>query len=215
MGRRAEGCFGFKFRRNLGAAVPLPSRDNPKDALLDTESLLAECAELEDALQLLRARYEMYFLGVERAPPAVLHDKTKRRVHRLKNSPVRSTAVRFRSESINAQLLTFERLWKRTLMEIENGVYRRDLFKAKLHQKEREQKRRQAAPAKPALPPVVAPPPVAAPSGLSEAKVRAVYEAYVIAKRQCNEDTTKLTFDSVAANLRSARSAGAGSLMTS
>jgi hypothetical protein len=72
-----------------------------------------------------------------------------------------------------------------------------------------------APPAKPGAAPVAkappaaaaAPPgtkaPVAAQSGqLSDQKLKAIYDAYVTAKRRCNEDTSKLTFDAVANQLR-------------
>jgi len=37
---------------------------------------------------------------------------------------------------------------------------------------------------------------------MSDDKLRAVYDAYVTAKRRCQEDTSKLSYDSVAATLR-------------
>jgi hypothetical protein len=46
--------------------------------------------------------------------------------------------------------------------------------------------------------------PVAASSGqISEAKMRAIYDAYLMAKKRCNEDTSKLTFESVSQTLKS------------
>jgi hypothetical protein len=50
-----------------------------------------------------------------------------------------------------------------------------------------------------------APPRPAAASGsgeLSEDKLKAVYDAYVSAKRRNKEDTSKMSFDNVAASLR-------------
>ncbi|MFP2908905.1 MXAN_5187 C-terminal domain-containing protein, partial [Pyxidicoccus sp. 3LFB2] len=38
--------------------------------------------------------------------------------------------------------------------------------------------------------------------GMSDDKLRAVYDAYVTAKRRCQEDTSKLSYESVAATLR-------------
>jgi hypothetical protein len=58
----------------------------------------------------------------------------------------------------------------------------------------------------PRPPALAAPRPAAAPtaggSDLSDAKVRAVYDAYVAAKRQGGEDTSKLSFEAVAQTLR-------------
>jgi hypothetical protein len=38
--------------------------------------------------------------------------------------------------------------------------------------------------------------------GLSDTKVKAIYDAYVMAKKRCGEDTRAVTLDSVASSLR-------------
>ncbi len=95
---------------------------------------MQELNELEAELAELRAAYEQYFLGNERLPPLKKHDAFKKQYLRMKGSSVRQTAVKFRLESIGQKLLTFERLWERTLKEIENGTYKRDLARLKRHQ---------------------------------------------------------------------------------
>src|SRR5688572_18470651 len=92
-----------------------------------------------DEIEALRAAYEQYFLGIERKPPTQKHDKLKKRVNLIMTTTVKQTAVKFKAQSLNAKLITYERLWTRTLNEIEEGRYRRDVFKAKLHQKDREE----------------------------------------------------------------------------
>lgn len=189
--------------------------------LESSDDVQRECAEIEDALAVLRASYEQFFLGLERHPPTVAHQALKRRLGRLKGSLLRQTAVKFRVASLNNKLMTYERLWNRTLQEIENGTYRRDLFKARLHSSKKAPPEPEKAPepppaaapasGPPAVAPVVpkvplaakAPPPMgAAPGALSDAKLKAIYDAYVTAKRRCNEDVSKLTYDSLAATLR-------------
>jgi len=60
----------------------------------------------------------------------------------------------------------------------------------------------------PAIPAVAQkPPPVAKPAfdpagGLTEQKIKAIYDAYLMAKRRCGEDTKGLTLDSVASSLK-------------
>ncbi len=253
----------------------MPGRlDQPADRKTsgDAEDALEACAAIEAELAELRAAYEQYFLGVERHPPNARHDALKRRMQELKGLFVRQTAVKFRIQTVSARLTTFERLWDRSLKEIEAGTYRRDLSRAKRHQKERELgKQKKPAetpeeldlsdldddldsaiaaatstprpangtgpsamvpppppsvpPAKPTVPvmPVLTPPsvrpvalapsppvrpvvtpPFAAPvaSGLTDQKIKAIYDAYVMAKRRCGEDTKGLTLDSVASTLR-------------
>jgi hypothetical protein len=104
-----------------------------KDSGLKSSSELVfkECDELEEELAALKVAYEQYFLGNERLAPARPHEDFKKRLMKLKTSMVRNTAAKFRMNSLHNKFLTYERLWQRTLQEIEAGTYKRDLFKAK------------------------------------------------------------------------------------
>lgn len=291
----------------------------------DAESAAKECTLVEADLMELKAAYEQYFLGQERRPPAQLHADLKKRMQALRNTFVNSTPVKFRIQNLQQRVTTFERLWERSLLEMENGTYRRDLFKAKRHLEQRQKKKNGTAsdelddlhidedldlsdldsdgdsldsamaaaaeavakpkapavaplvppiaPTVPAIAPLVpgvaparpvtssgipaitavhpgatgsnpalkpagstganpalqrpvtnpairppgvtgtnpalkAPPsrpaaPVGSDGGLNEQKIKAIYDAYVMAKRRCGEDTSKLSLDSVATTLRS------------
>lgn len=282
----------------------------------DAEKAAKECAEIEVELMELQAAYEQYFLGLERRPPSQKHSDLKKRMSALRNTFVNSTPVKFRVQNLQQRVNTFERLWERSLMEIENGTYKRDLFKARRHNEERKRRDRnggqksdglddlhidedldlsdldeggddlesamaaaEQAVAKPApapapgtipaikpLVPGVAPPaaaakptltaaglpaitaalpgatgnnpalkptpsaprpgtnpamkapgapgakpgaparpptPVGSDGGLNEQKIKAIYDAYLMAKKRCGEDTSKLSLDSVATTLRS------------
>ncbi len=105
---------------------------------------MMRCNELEADLAELRAAYDLYFQGVERLPPLKKHDAYKKNYQKLKGSMIRQTAAKFRIETIGQKLLTYERLWDRTLKEIENGTFKRDL--AKLKRKDQRQKKRAEAP---------------------------------------------------------------------
>jgi hypothetical protein len=293
------------------ARAELPSE---KKTLGDAEEVMKVCAELEVELHELKAQYDQYFLGMERFPPTKHHQRLKRRILELKNTFVRQTATKFRVEQLAQKLTTYERLWDRSIKEIEAGTYSRDVFKARRHLKEREKKQKKgdgeddfhidedldlsdlgeednledalaaasAAVSKPVTPPVKpvvaalppvkpvtserpglpppdpmqAPPPkpapgtipkisapvvtgstpalkpattgstpalrpattgstpafkpggapkpapVAADGGLSDQKIKAIYDAYVMAKKRCGEDTRSVTLDSVSATLK-------------
>ncbi|NOJ92276.1 hypothetical protein D7W82_30845 [Corallococcus sp. CA049B] len=299
------------------------ARPAQQDASSSSEAALQQCEELEAAIAELRHSYEQYFLGMERQAPIRAHEDLKKRMLKLKGAFIRSTSVKFRVQSLHNKFLTYERLWARTLQEIEAGTYRRDLAKARrragtkpagatgqkgvveipeevddmdFEEIEELTGRRpinepklaseymaeqqgpagtpfrgspavapvaaqpagaprgtpaglvppkQSAPAvspvsglpsiapvgtpaagRPAVPPGMATKaPAAAPQqparpaapaaaaaprpaaagpggGMSDDKLRAVYDAYVTAKRRCQEDTSKLSYESVAATLR-------------
>lgn len=237
----------------------VPAAPYERKKLADAEDVAKECSSLEEDLAALRAAYEQYFLGIERQPPVDRHKDIKRRMMGLQGNFVRQTAIKFRVQSLLQKFATYERLWARTLQEMEAGTYRRDIFKAKRHIAQRAAAgekvtrdtvaqdaatepdvprtppplsavataaARPGAPATPAAvakapaqppgragPPVVtaalaqgqrsAPAPTAAGSeGLSDTKLRAIFDAYLTAKKRCNEDVSKLSFDSVATTLR-------------
>ena len=267
-----------------------------------SEVAAQECDAIEAELAALKVAYEHYFLGLDRHPPTRTYEELKKRLERLKNSFVRNTGAKFRVQSVHSKFVTYERLWQRTLLEIENGTYKRDLAKVRRRTQKAPDKTkgRQGAvdlsqdadfevdevdevlssafksppPAVPAVAPAVAPmepvpfrgvapavaplvpsvaplvpsiaplvppvarmpsiapvvPPVApaiAPvaarppgtgprpavpavrppsagsaSDLSDDKLKTVYDAYVSAKRRNKEDTSKMSYDSIAATLR-------------
>ena len=213
--------------------MPPPSRpeDRAKASAAAAAASWAEVAEEVDAVEVLlhalRGQYEQFFLGMEKRPPVKAHEQFKKRMAALKTVPARNSALSFRIQSLQATAATYERLWSRTLQEMENGSYKRDVFKARLRRKgsgpelpagsapaqtpaKQAPAGKAAASEKPATPadPASAPeaqihiagtPP---PDPLSESRLRGVYRAYVEAKRRCNEDTTRLSFDAVAASLK-------------
>jgi hypothetical protein len=58
-----------------------------------------------------------------------------------------------------------------------------------------------AGPARPAAPRPAAPPPSASAGGIDTAQMRALYNAYIAAKKSCNEDVSRLTYDAVATSV--------------
>jgi hypothetical protein len=298
----------------------LPSRSEtpPKDKANESaESALIELQELESELNELRANYDQYFLGIERMPPTKRHERYKRRYIALKGSFVRQTALKFRIQNLGQKVTTYERLWEKTMKQIEEGTFIRDLRKLKMKAAVKPAKQAEAdfdvdedidisdddvdsaldsafgsaaavpmaalrpvsspaisalkpvsSPAIPALKPVSSPAipalkplsspaipalkplsspaipalkPVSSPAipalkpvsspgisalkpvaaaiakpsspgavpplnrndgGLSDSKMKAIYDAYVTAKQRCGEDTRSLSYDSVANTLK-------------
>ena len=92
-----------------------PSTSPGKGQPHTSESLSDEIDVLSDEVEALRAAYEQYFLGIERKPPTLRHDKLKKRVVAIMTTTVKQTAVKFKAQSLNAKVITYERLWTRTL----------------------------------------------------------------------------------------------------
>lgn len=102
-------------------------------AIKGSEDAMQRCNELDAELAELRAAYDSYFMGNERLPPLKKHEGFKKQFMKLKSTFVRQTAAKFRIESIGQKMLTFERLWDRTIKEIEAGTYKRHLARLKRH----------------------------------------------------------------------------------
>lgn len=237
------------------------------------EELADKMKQLEARLGVLRNRQEQYFLGTERNAPNREREVLKKEIDDLKFFVGRNTGLKFQAQSLFNRFMSYERMWLRTEKEIEEGRYRRDIFKARLHARKRSGGEERppapggahaladdgfpdidealdeamledtdpsgppgkpapsktgpaqaAVPAKPAtVPPVAAsakpttavpaakpapgspagarPPPV--PAGApSDARLRAVYDAYMAAKKQCKESTTGLSYEQVSAQLK-------------
>jgi hypothetical protein len=191
-----------------------PANEDPLSrSRREKDELQAEVQTIEEELEALKARYEQYFLGIERREPVRWREELKKKVLRVKTAFTRNAALRFRLQSLHARYLSYERLWLRSAREREEGTYRRDLFKARLHARahsgEAEASPEAAAQAEPAPAaatktpapgPKATPTPTPKPTGgpVGDAQLRALFDAYVAAKRQCNEDVSKLSYDAVA-----------------
>jgi hypothetical protein len=156
---------------------------------LPQEKLAEELDQLEEAMTGLQVLYEKYFLGIDRRPPDAQRRQVSEKMRVLKTTQVKNTALKFRIQTMFAKLISFERMWDRTLREMEEGTYKRDVFKAKMREARRgaEQKPAQAPPSTPQL---------------SDQMLRKLYDTYLVARQRTGESTSGLTYDSVASRLR-------------
>jgi hypothetical protein len=159
---------------------------------LPQEKLAEDLDAMDEAIAELQVLYEKFFLGLDRRPPDQQRRKVSEKMRLLKTSQVRNTALKFRIQTMFAKLISFERMWDRTLREIEDGTYKRDVFKAKLRQGDREPGDSAASRHAPA------------PSGaISDANLRRLYDTYLMARQRTGESTVGLSFDSLASRIRS------------
>ena len=95
---------------------------------------------LEANIEKLRTQYDQYFLGFEKRPPDKLRQDVERAVRGLVGLNTPNTGLRFRANQAVQKVATYRTLWDRTLQQIEEGTYKRDVFRAKLHEKWRTEK---------------------------------------------------------------------------
>jgi hypothetical protein len=167
--------------------------DPTSTQLLPQEKLAEDLDAVEEALANLQILYEKYFLGIDRKPPDQERKRVSVKLRELKGTFVKNTGLKFRIQSLWAKLISFERMWDRTLREIEEGTYKRDVFKAKYRQARK-------------FGPEAAKVPAAAPEQpkleLSDGKLRRLFDTYLVARQRTGEPTEGLTYEAIAERIR-------------
>jgi hypothetical protein len=89
--------------------------------------------ELLDAVDLtldrLKTLYEQYFLGIQKQAPSFIHNDVERKLRDLTQLNVRNTGLRYRLATLQQKFGSYNSYWRRTLRQIENGTYGRNLAK--------------------------------------------------------------------------------------
>lgn len=149
----------------------------------------AEIRACEEALEAVRIQYEQYFSRILRRPPLEAEEALRRRVARLRGSGRASGAQRFRLESLHQRITSFQRMWARTVREMEEGTYHRDLARLR-----RSQQIEAAAP-KPTKP-------AAGASPQEGEKLRTLYSAWIDARKRCKQGGPQPTFEEMERSIR-------------
>src|ERR1700742_2764499 len=69
-------------------------------------------------------------MGIERIEPQIPRKDVDRRIYVLRREKIRTTAKRFKPQTIISRYNTFQQYWQRICREIENGTYKRHVIKA-------------------------------------------------------------------------------------
>lgn len=104
---------------------------------MDAATPEEEIKLLEIKINQLKLDYEKYFLGNRPTEPSMLRAEVQKAVIRWSNTRITNTALRFKFNSLNGRFQAFKRRWDDTLRQIEAGTYKRHVFKADLHDRER------------------------------------------------------------------------------
>ncbi len=109
--------------------VKRPVRDPSSLPPGSTEAISARLEEMERKIDRLRAMYETFFSGVERQPPNAPRRELNRLMLEMQQVQIRNAALRFRFQSLSQRWTLMTTYWNRTMREIENGTYRKDVAK--------------------------------------------------------------------------------------
>jgi hypothetical protein len=143
--RRAEGAQALRSRARL-SKEPSNRVQNPSSGfrgrpmpvrMMDAATPEEELKMLEIRLTQLKLEYEKYFLGTRPTEPAQARSEIQKMVIKWSNTRITNTALRFKFNSLNGRYQAFKRQWDNILRQIEAGTYKRHIFKANLHDRER------------------------------------------------------------------------------
>ena len=84
---------------------------------------------VDTSLERVKTLYEQYFLGIQKQPPTFLHNDIERKLRDLTQLQIRNTGLRYRLATIQQKFGSYNSYWRRTLRQIENGTYLRNLSK--------------------------------------------------------------------------------------
>jgi hypothetical protein len=87
---------------------------------------------IENQVMQVKREYDLYFKGDARIPPIRLREKVQKALDKLAMEHRGNTQERFRFNALQSRFNAFARLWDRTMLQIEQGTYKPDQFKADL-----------------------------------------------------------------------------------
>jgi hypothetical protein len=76
---------------------------------------------LDVSIRQLQRKWEMFFSGVEKRPPAELHSSVEKLVRQYAFSEIRNNTERFRYQTLSSRFNTFNELWQKRLRAREEG----------------------------------------------------------------------------------------------
>ena len=95
------------------------------------EEIEAKIGEFEKKLEVLRVRYEQYFMGIEKVAPAMLRMDVTRIMRDLEQMKIKNTSLKFRLRQGVQKFTSYSTYWNRVMREIEEGTYKKHVDKAK------------------------------------------------------------------------------------
>ncbi|MFH1812057.1 MAG: MXAN_5187 C-terminal domain-containing protein [Pseudomonadota bacterium] len=174
------------------------------------EEILRGIAAFDVRLVEVHRMFEMYFLGLERQLPEKEREDLRRSIMKLRSDTGGvKTNILFKLNTSYQRFTSYDQLWGRTIKQIEEGTYHRDVTKAKRRAKklESDAKLREQQSAgetekeKPAPARAAAPTRKPASTGLSDDDVKRIYDTYVMARKRTGE-STKVSMESLGKQLK-------------
>ena len=95
---------------------------------------------LDRKLSELKVQYEHYFSGLLKLEPLPLRAEVQELVRRWNGQSITNTMHKFRYQALVGKFNGMMGYWNRCVREMEEGTYKRDLFRVTLHEQERRER---------------------------------------------------------------------------
>ncbi len=96
---------------------------------LSTKELEELLDAVDTTMDRLKTLYESYFLGIQKQAPSFIHADLERKLRDMQQLQMRNTGLRYRLATMQQKFGAYNSYWRRTLRQIENGTYIRNLAK--------------------------------------------------------------------------------------
>ena len=94
-----------------------------------------ELKRLYQLIEELRIEYDQFFLGITLYQPDKLQREVRLVIRRLRKAPFKKPRHKYRLRSLEARYHTYHDYWQRILRQREEGIYSKDVFKANLRER--------------------------------------------------------------------------------
>jgi hypothetical protein len=167
---------------------------------MDPKQFESQLSEAETELDRLKALYEQWFQGFERLEPTILRKNFDRRLDAMRRDMPRNIGLRFRYQQMVQRYTSFIVYWRRIARQIEEGTYNRDIMRAR---------KRLSESTRPSPPPTTPSDALAderadaaPPSGVSDDRIRELYDRFIEARLNNHERADNVKLESVAKSVR-------------
>lgn len=106
----------------------------PAKGPLGSDRAVLHLQALEQKIELLRRKFQMYFQGFERSPPMLEFDAAKREFRELQQATFSTAQTRFKAQNLMARWQIVRGQWERDLQRVENGELKVGLVAVKRNQ---------------------------------------------------------------------------------
>ena len=150
--------------------------------------MIAEISQLDTNIAQLKISYEKYFARIVPREPLRDREDVERVIRRYSTQHLSNTALKFRFNNMVAKYNTLKQYWTRILKLIEEGRYDRRAGGGAMGSKPPTNSVANAVPKK------------STPSKDDDA-IKDVFNSYIEARKQCNENIQGLSFETMKKNL--------------